>query len=275
MRKLLLSILIAVLLSSCVYRSPFEDGELFSSMGGEGDLVVTVDLEKAREEGLSSLIPQSVITDRSDRLSVSISPGAVYGAAEGNFGYASVNAFFDWVPDWRRSEGDLRYYQSRSTGLEAAVPESGVLLFSTESYQNAYSALIERRVPVIADDIVPLMASSLASLYTRNAESVIDLGFGITEDVADNIEEIVFLLDAHDGSFYISGWIDMDSPSAARALVTLLRNELIKGMRERGEKPDFKALSSLYSQDGDKVRLSSVKVEDDQVGAVLSTLEEF
>ena len=85
----------------------------------------------------------------------------------------------------------------------------------------------------------------------------------------------MFLLDAHDGSFYISGWIDMDSPSAARALVTLLRNELIKGMRERGEKPDFKALSSLYSQDGDKVRLSSAKVEDDQVGAVLSTLEEF
>ena len=163
MRKLLLSILIAVLLSSCVYRSPFEDGELFSSMGGEGDLVVTVDLEKVREEGLSSLIPQSVITDRSDRLSVSISPGAVYGAAEGNFGYASVNAFFDWVPDWRRSEGDLRYYQSRSTGLEAAVPESGVLLFSTESYQDAYSALIERRVPVIADDIVPSLTLASAS----------------------------------------------------------------------------------------------------------------
>ncbi len=275
MRKILLAILIAVTLSSCVYRSPFEDGELFSLMGGDGDLVVTVDLKRAREDGLSSLIPPSVITERSDRISVSISPGSVYGAAEGNFGYASVNAFFDWVPDWRRSDGGLRYYQSRSTGLEAAVPESGVLLFSTASYPDAYFSLMERRVPVIDGGTGLLMAFSLAALYTRNAESVIDLGFGITESVADNIEEIVLFLDASDGSFYISGWIDMDSPSASRALVTLLRNELIKGMRERGEKPDFKVLSSLYSQDGDKVRLSSVKVEDDQVGAVLSTLEEF
>ena len=275
MRKLLLVLVAIVLLSSCVYRSPFEDGELFATMGGRDDLVVTVDLARARDEGLSSLIPESVITDRSDRLSVSISPDSIYGAAEGNFGYASVNAFFDWVPDWRRNDGDLRYYQSRSTGLEAAVPESGVLLFSTASYVDAYSSLIERRVPVIDSDTGLLMESSLAAVYTRNADMVVDLGLGITADVADNIEEMVFLLDPCDGSLCISGWIDMDSPSAARALVTLLRNELIKGMRERGEKPDFKALSSLYSQDGDKVRLSSVEVEEDQVGAILSTLEEF
>ena len=275
MRKIFLILLSVILLSSCVYRSPFEDGAVFASMGGEEDLVITIDMARAKESSISELLPSSVITERSDRLSVSVSSSSFYGAAEGNFGYASVNAFFDWVPDWRRSEGDLRYYTSRSSGLEAAVPESGVLLFTSSSYPDVYDALIERRIAVIDRETEALMNSSLAAMYTRNAALLSDLGLGITENVADNIEEVVFLFEDGAGSLSLSGWLDMDSPSSARTLVTVLRNELIQGIRERGERPDFQALSKLYYQEGDKVMLSSVTVSAGQVESMLSILEEF
>ncbi len=274
MRKLFLIAATIILLSSCVYHSPFSEEPLFSAMGGDGDIVVTIDAAKLRRGGLSYLLPSSVLTDRAERISLSLGSD-VYGAFEGDFGYAIVDAAFNWSPDWKMMDSSERYYRSRSMQLEAAVPVSGVLLFTNGSYLDALSKLIDSRALVIPPVISALMESSLAAVYTRNAAAAADLGFGLTEDVADNIDEMVFLFDEKDGGLALSGWFDMDSQSSSRALLTVLRNEMVKSIRERGERPDFSALSSYHVQDGDRVILSDIDVDVETVRGFVSQLEVF
>ena len=274
MRKFLLIAVSLILLSSCVFHSPFSEETLFSAMGGDGDIAVTIDAGKVRSGELSSLLPSSMLTDRADLISISLGSD-VYGAFEGDYGYSIVDAALNWSPDWKMMDEDDRYYRSRSMGIEAAVPVSGVLLFSTGSYLDALSRLIDSRRTVIPPVTAAMMESSLAAIYTQNAEAVVDLGFGITEDVADNIDEIVLLFDEKDGALALSGWIDMDTPSSAKALLTVLRNELVKSIRKKGERLDFAALSAYYTQDGDKVILSDLDVDIESVRAVISRLEVF
>ena len=269
MRRLFLIVSAIVLLSSCAYHSPFTDEPLFSSMGGDGDIVVTLDMERAKEGCLSASIPSSPVTDRAERLSLSIGTES-YGAVEGDFGYALVNAYFDWSSGWKKAAGDERYYVNRSLGMEAAVPESGVLLFSMGDYRHALSRLIEERPLVIPPSTSSLMSSALGAVYTRNAYAVVPMGLGITDEVADNIDEIIILLDEGEDGLIVSGWIDMDSPSSAKALLTVLRNELLRSIRERGERPDFSVLSSYYSQNGDKVVLSGIEIDTESVEAIVS-----
>lgn len=274
MRKLLpLLSLAVILLFSCTYRSPYAESEIFSAMGGNGELVVTVNLDKARNAGFSSLLPDSEIIDRSDRISISIADD-IYGVAEGNFGYTLVNAFFNWSSDWKRVGEDPVYYRGRTMDFEAAVAKSGILLFSSSSYEEAYSSLIDNRRTAIDAETATLMASSIIAAYTTDAEKIVPFDMGITADVADNIERLVFLFDGMDGKLYLSAWIDMDTSSSARALATFFRNELLKSVRERGERPDYALLSSMCVQDGNTVRLSGMEVSLD-LDSLLSHLEVF
>ena len=275
MRKLFLILLSVIVLSSCVYRSPFSDEPLFAAMGGDGDIVLTIDTKRVREGDFSSLIPQSVIFDRADRVSVSLGEDRYYGALEGNFGYAIVDAALAWSPEWKQIDDGERYYRSRRTGMEAAVPVSGALVFSSESYLDAVSSLISSRRTVIPPATSAMMNASLAALYTRNAEAAVKAGVGITADVADNIDEIVLFFNEGDGALLVSGCIDMDSSSSARALLTVLRNEFVKSIRERGERPDFASLSSYYTQDDDLVILSDISIDIESVRGFISQLEVF
>ena len=159
--------------------------------------------------------------------------------------------------------------------MEAAVPVSGALVFSSESYLDAVSSLISSRRTVIPPATSAMMNASLAALYTRNAEAAVKAGVGITADVADNIDEIVLFFNEGDGALLVSGCIDMDSSSSARALLTVLRNELVKSIRERGERPDFAALSSYYTQDDDLVILSYISIDIESVRGFISQLEVF
>ena len=103
MKKLLSIALIALILASCVHESPFRSEYYFQAMGRSGEIVITVD---TRESGILSGFLPDEIHGRADRISVAIDgEGNVYGGAEGNFGYAGVNALLDWVPEFRKIVG--------------------------------------------------------------------------------------------------------------------------------------------------------------------------
>ena len=95
------------------------------------------------------------------------------------------------------------------------------------------------------------MASHDAAVYMNHPASIPDIGIEIPDETARKIEKAVLLFDDDGESGYLTGWLDMDSASSARTLSTLLRNELLKGIRQRGEKPDFAVLSGYFRPDGD------------------------
>ena len=130
-RKLLSIAMLAMVLASCVHESPFRSEYYFQALGRSGEIVITAD---TRNSGiLSGLVPEEIY-GRSDRISAAIDgDGNIYGGAEGDFGYAGVNALLDWAPGFRKVDSEPFYFQSRSVSLEAAVPESGILLFSSSS----------------------------------------------------------------------------------------------------------------------------------------------
>lgn len=266
MKKLLSIALIALILASCVHESPFRSEYYFQAMGRSGEIVITVD---TRESGiLSGLLPEE-IHGRADRISAAIDgEGNVYGGAEGNFGYAGVNALLDWVPEFRKIDGEPFYFQSRSAKLEAAVPRSGILLFSSSSYTEAYALTISDRALLIDDSTAREMAGHDMAIYMNHPSSIPDIGIEIPDETAAKIEKALLLFDDDGESGYLTGWVDMDSPSSARTLSTLLRNELLKGIRLRGEKPDFAVLSGYFRAEEDILYIDYPGIDREMVEAV-------
>ena len=248
-RKLLSIAMLAMVLASCVHESPFRSEYYFQAMGRSGEIVITAD---TRNSGiLSGLVPEEIY-GRSDRISAAIDgDGNIYGGAEGDFGYAGVNALLDWAPGFRKVDGKPFYFQSRSVSLEAAVPESGILLFSSSSYPEAYALTISDRERLIDDATAREMASHDLAVYMDHPSSIPDIGIAVPDETAAKIEKALLLFDDDGDSGYLTGWLDMDSASSARTLSTIFRNELLKGIRQRGEKPDFAVLSGYFRAEGD------------------------
>lgn len=265
--RLLIPLLIAIVLSSCVHDSPFRTEQYFQAMGREGEFVLTVNTRSWNI--LDGVLPAAVL-ERTDRLSVALeSDGGIYGGAEGNFGYTGVNAVLDWSPDFRLVDGDLRYFQSRSVSLEAAVPRSGILLFSSSSYPQAYAATISDRAKYIDDALALEMAGHDGAVYAAKPSSIPDAGIAIPDETARKIDRLMLLFDEEDSRIHITGWIDMDSESSARTLSTLLRNELLKSIRQKGEKPDFSVLSGYFTCKGDTVYIDYPEMDRSAVEAMV------
>ena len=266
MKKLLFIAVLAFVLASCVHESPFRSEYYFQAMGRSGEIVITVD---TRESGILSGFLPGEIHGRADRISAAIDcEGNVYGGAEGNFGYAGVNALLDWAPEFRKVDGEPFYFQSRSVSMEAAVPESGILLFSSESYPKAYALTISDRELQIDYETAQEMASHDLSVYMNHPASIPDIGFEVTDETADKIEKALLHFDDDGETGYLTGWIDMDSPSSARTLSTLFRNELLKGIRQRGEKPDFAVLSGYFRAEGDILYIDYPGIDREMVEAM-------
>lgn len=246
-RRLLPILILMLVLTSCMHQSPFRSEYYFQAMGREGDIVIAVNDCSL----LSGFLPDEII-GRAERISAVVNAdGGIYGGAEGDFGYTGINALLDWAPEFRKVDGDPFYFQARSSSFEAAVPESGLLLFSSVSYPEAYALTVSDRSLVIDDRTAAEMASHDAAVYMNHPASIPDIGMEIPDETARKIEKAVLLFDDDGESGYLTGWLDMDSASSARTLSTLLRNELLKGIRQRGEKTDFAVLSGYFRPDGD------------------------
>ena len=167
-RRLLPILILMLVLTSCMHQSPFRSEYYFQAMGREGDIVITVNDSSL----LSGFLPDEII-GRAVRISAVVNAdGGIYGGAEGDFGYTGINALLDWAPEFRKVDGDPFYFQARSSSFEAAVPESGLLLFSSVSYPEAYALTVSDRSLVIDDRTAAEMASHDAAVYMNHPARV-------------------------------------------------------------------------------------------------------
>lgn len=288
MRRYVFPILVSIiLLSSCVHKTPFGEEYYFQAMGESSEIVVTADVEKLRDTSLD-VIPDSgigkTLFDRADRVSIAMDPKtldkypleisdySLYGGFEGNYGSFVINTALSWSKEFHKEKTDgVKYYTNGS--ISAAVPKSGILLFSFDSYKDAYDKTILNRAKLIEDEIANQMAASTASLFVRTPQTLLDLGFELPDSALKQIFTSYFMLDEVDGEIVMNGKLLMYDKSGARTMNTILRNQLLQSIKRSGEKVDLKAISNYFIYEENVVSINSFVLSGDMKDKALSLID--
>ncbi len=289
MRRCVFSILfVALIFSSCVHHTPFEDEYYFQAMGDSSEIVVTTDVKKLKGSSLGANIDSNgnakTLFDRAERLSVALMPKTlekypleisdydIYGGFEGNYGSFVTNTALSWSKEFvKEKEDGIKYYTNGN--IKAAVPKSGLLLFSTYSYKKAYEKTFSERVKLIEDEIAKEMASSTTAFFVRTPQTLLDLGFELPDTVLKQIYTSYFMIDEIDGNLVMNGKLMMYDKSGAKTMNTILRNQLIQSIRRSGEKLDVKAISKYFTFDDNVVTIDSFKLEGEMRQKALSMID--
>lgn len=291
MRKniLLLSLILLCLLTGCVHRSPFSDsGEyFFQAMGETGEIVITADTQKLME-----IMPKvfhtgtimDEIFDRSTRLSIGfykdhyaedepypakLTSFDFRGGLEGDYGSFIINTALSWSKEFHKEKQDgVKYYTNETGSLNLAVPKSGIILFASDDYIEAYTELFADRLMKIPQDTAENLADSVMGMYVRSPLAMINLGFELPSSVIAKMSDaVLYVLTDGEGNFYFNADITMQSESLARTLLQLLRNQAVSSLRLKGERPNYEVLSSQYSSEENVVMLRGIGMSDTQVSS--------
>lgn len=273
-RKVLLAFAAALMITGCVHHSPFLSEYYFQAMGDDGELVMTLDAEALKNSSVS--IPSNEILDRSERISVAMTPSqessiyplplsswTLYGAAEGNFGTLLVPAVISHLDGFERGEGKTRYYTNGS--ISVGVPETGILLFSTGDYLEAKDKTLDNRSLLIPHSLAEEMASPLMSIYVSEPRTMIDLGFEIPYAVITGMEFALITITEEEGSFFLSATVSFCEERDAQTFMTLIRNMVVQQIRREGGKLDFKLLSEMIAKDGKRTLIRNMEMSKENV----------
>lgn len=273
-----------MVLASCAHRSPFQDEYYFQAMGEDGEIVITADANALRSSSMGILPAEGAagtLASKAERISVALDPMTedvyplpvdqyvMYGAFEGDYGKFPINTALSWSKEFKKEKEDgVRYYRSEELGLEAAVPQNGILLFSSDSYADAYRKTISSRREMIDFDTARLMAEAGAAVYLSSPKTLMDIGFELPQTVLNQIVRCLFLVDESDSVSYISGRFEMKDKSAARSMVTLLKNQLIQKIKRQGGKLDTKALASLFTYEDSIVTIKDMEMDQEMNASI-------
>lgn len=276
-------------LTGCVHQSPFVEESFFQALGADSEIVVTVDTAQARE-----VMPQlfteggafGELLDRSERISVALyddngdagypaDPSSLewFGGFEGDYGSLSVNTAISWSKEFHKekTEDGVKYYTDDAETIKVAVPKSGVLLFASDDYGEAYRRLISEREIHIGADTAGLMGESLMGLWTRKPSTMLDLGIGIPETVIGMTESMLCYVTVDgEGRCLLNADITLSTEDQAKSLCQALRNQVVAELRRNSIRPDYAVLAEQYSYEGASVRVRGVEMTDAQVEAFAS-----
>jgi len=280
--------LMAIALSSCTHTSPFKEEYAFQAMGSDAEIVITADVRSLRENK-PSLIGYDdpllkELASRSDRVSISIDgrndqgedgypllleDTSYYGVLEGNYP-KSMNLLLSFNDSFEKVKEDgVKFYRNEVVPLEVKSPKGGLVIFSSDDYPTAEKRVLTERTIYISPDIASKIGEGVFGLYTKNPETMIDLGLGITLSVIEKMDEAVLYVVLEDGAFRLYADISMDEERQAKTLNTLLRNRVIADYRVRGERPDYKGLAEIYSVEGAVVHVRGREMSDGEVKNLL------
>ncbi len=265
MKKVFLVLVSILLVTSCAHRTPFVSEYFYQALGEEGEIVLTGDMERIKNGELDEIVDESVkssaIIKRATRISLSLLPldddYILSGAVEGNLSQFGTNSIFFFSSAFKKEkdkESNARWYTDSNMSLYS--PHNGVLLFTDGDYVSFYKRSYTEREMLIDDETASLMASSAFALYVFEPKGLIDIGFEIPETVTAEMKETCLLFSSHDGSITLSGYVNTTSSGTARALNTLLRNQIIQEKRREGESLDTASLSSVFTINGSQLKIS-------------------
>ena len=287
-RFISLTLLLLFLLSSCVTRSPIGDEQYFQGLGLDGEFVITINAQLLDVDQYIQSDDTAVnyITERMTRLSIALydskgTAGPVtedfsefdyYGAVEGDFSKTLVNSALSVSSAFTSSKDKgtkLRFFIDTQSGLEAAVPANGIILFSTtdvvENYTQTYT---EGRTAHISDEDAAKLAASQVGVYVSNPRTMIDLGFDINEVALANIDSILMVMDDDT----ISAEFRLKSDDLADSFSILIKAGYIGNLRREGKKVNVSELKEMFTQELSTVNVNGMKLSEEQKDSILQVV---
>ena len=287
-RFIFLTLLLLLLLSSCVTRRPIGDEQYFQGLGLDGEFVITINAELLDVDQYinSDDAAVSYITDRMTRLSIALydskgTAGPVtedfsefdyYGAVEGDFSKTLVNSALTVSSAFTSSKDKatkLKFFVDSQSGLEAAVPANGIILFSTtdvvENYKQTYT---EGRSANISDEDAARLAASQVGVYVSNPRTMIDLGFEINETALSNIDSILMLMDDDT----ITADFRIKSEELADSFSVLIKAGYIGNLRREGKKVNVSELKDMFTQELSTVSVNGMVLTEEQKDSIIQVV---
>lgn len=287
-RFISLTLLLLFLLSSCVTRSPIGDEQYFQGLGLDGEFVITINAQLLDVDQYIQSDDTAVnyITERMTRLSIALydskgTAGPVtedfsefdyYGAVEGDFSKTLVNSALSVSSAFTSSKDKgtkLRFFIDTQSGLEAAVPANGIIMFSTtdvvENYTQTYT---EGRAAHISDEDAAKLAASQVGVYVSNPRTMIDLGFDINEVALSNIDSILMVMDDDT----ISAEFRLKSDDLADSFSILIKAGYIGNLRREGKKVNVSELKEMFTQELSTVNVNGMKLSEEQKNTILQVI---
>ena len=287
-RFIFLTLLLLLLLSSCVTRRPIGDEQYFQGLGLDGEFVITINAELLDVDQYinSDDAAISYITDRMTRLSIALydskgTAGPVtedfsefdyYGAIEGSFSKTLVNSALSLSSLFNGSKDKdtkLKFFVDSQSGLEAAIPANGIILFSStdvvENYRRTYT---EGRPSHISDADAARLAASQVGVYVSNPKTMIELGFEINEAALANIDSILMVMDDD----RISADFRMKSENLADSFSILIKANYVGNLRRDGIKVNVAELKEMFTQELNTVIVNGMPLSQEQKDSIIQVI---
>ena len=287
-RPMLLVLLLLVLLCSCVTKMPYGDEQYFQGLGLDGQFVITVNGELIDKDQYIQSDDAGVnyIKDRMSRLSIALSDSGTsqeavttdfskydyYGAIEGNFSKALINSALGLNSLFRSekdSDSGLKFFVDNTSGIQAAVPQKGIILFSSKDVVANYNqTFTEGRPKLISDEDAAKLAASQIGIYVSNPRTMIDLGLDLTQAALSNIDTVLIVMDDD----VISIDFKLKSQDLADSFSILIKAGYVGNLRKNGQKPDIAELQKMFTQELDTVSVNGMKLPQEQKDAVTEVI---
>lgn len=252
-------------------------------MGLDGEFVITVNAELLDVDHFVNTDDFAVnyIADRMSRLSIALSDNGTsskdfstydyYGAIEGDFSKLLVNTALSFSKEFAKnkdSESKLKFFVENNSGLEAAIPANGVILFSNNDVVSNYNSTVRNRTTHISDEDAKRLSSSQIGIYVAYPKTLMDLGFEIPQAALDNIRNVLLVMD--DNTISID--FTLKSEDLAKSFSVIIKAGYIAKLRLEGQSVNISELKLMFTQEFEKVCVNELKLTDKQLDSIKATV---
>ncbi len=282
-----LGALVMVLLSSCATTTrmvePYYD---FQGMADPGVIVITVDAVKEQALIETAFSDLQEFANRAERVSLALKPmDNTYpldvagldatGVVQGDYPKWLINTSMMYAKGMQQmydANGELEYFQQKDGTLSLYAPNNDKLLFSTDSYADAYASYSKKQ-RLIDLDIAQQMLGANIAIYVAEPETFFDLGLDLPASVITQAKVMMLLINqGEDGKYSLDAYITMDTAKLANTLSQMIRTGYLTRLKR--DKVSFKIadLMQMFLIKDDLVTIKHMDLGDEQMNALKQSL---
>lgn len=281
---LLLTLLVVLMLTSCLSKKDILDKYYFQSLAEDNSVVVTVDTRDFKRLGvdLKQENELSTLLKRISRFSIAFDLPKEFddelitnenlktynfrGAIEGSIPPFITNTILLKSNEWEKRvyPNNIRSYRNDTLELEVYAPKKDLLLFANDNYLEHYYKSYKNRQILIDVKQATSMANSLFGFYIASPQAMLDIGLKIPKSALLQSNSIMLYINETDeNKMVLSGSIVMKSERLASSLSILLKSSYISDKRR--QKESFGDLTNLFIVNKETLLIEGLALNEEQV----------